>query len=358
MACADLILLHRFSDGLALPVVSTCFDFVAGRLMCYHQVMASFTLHPVAPYRLDLTVWVLRRLPINQMDRWDGQTYRRVLAPGVQPVEVEVSQTAAGRKPVLQVTVHGQRLTPRTRRYIEALLDQMLGLSIDLSPFYELAATDRRLSALIRPFVGFKPPRLGSVFEALVNGIACQQLSLIVGITLLNRLSTAFGPTIGEEHGFPRPEDLAAAHLSDLRELGFSGRKAETILNLARSVNAGELDLESLTELDDSTAVARLRELRGVGRWTAEYVLLRGLGRLDVFPADDVGGQNKFRSWLKLAERPDYEAVYRILEPWRPYRGLLYFCLLLDHMARSGTLQGSDAAIDVPAATQGQSRHP
>jgi len=118
-------------------------------------MMVSFTLHPVAPYRLDLTVWVLRRLPINQMDRWDGQTYRRVLPIGARSLEIEVSQTAAGNKPALRVTVHGRRLTPRTRRHIEVMLDKMLGLSIDLAPFYRLAAADSRLSGLIRPFIGF-----------------------------------------------------------------------------------------------------------------------------------------------------------------------------------------------------------
>lgn len=117
--------------------------------------MVSFTLHPVAPYRLDLTVWVLRRLPINQMDRWDGRSYRRVLSIGARPLEIEVSQTAAGNKPALRVTVHGRCLTPRTQQHIEVLLDKMLGLSIDLAPFYRLAAADRRLAALIRPFIGF-----------------------------------------------------------------------------------------------------------------------------------------------------------------------------------------------------------
>lgn len=300
--------------------------------------MASFTLHPLAPYRLDLTVWVLRRLPINRMDLWDGRTYRRVLALDASPVEVEVTQVAA-ESPELLVTVRGGRLAATRRQRIEALLDKMLGLSIDLSAFYRLAAADRRLSALTKPFVGFKPPRLASVFETLINGIACQQLSLIVGITLLNRLSAAFGPAVGEGRAFPRPQDLVAARPQDLRELGFSGRKVETILSIARAVTAGELDVDALAELDDPTAISRLRELRGIGRWTAEYALLRGLGRLDVFPADDVGSQNKFQRWLKLKERPDYDAIYRVLQRWRPYRGLLYFYLLLDHMARSGTLQ-------------------
>jgi DNA-3-methyladenine glycosylase II len=312
--------------------------------------MASFTLRPLPPYRLDLTVWVLRRLPINHMDRWDGQTYRSVLPLGSTPVEVRVVQTAPPESPTLEVTTHGGRTTSAGRRRIEAQLDKMLGTHLDLSGFYRVVKSDRRLTNLVQPFIGFRPPRLGSVFEAIVNGIACQQLSLLVGITLLNRLSAAYGLAVGPEHAFPRPEDLAAAEPANLRELGFSGRKGETILTIARAVADGQLDLEALAELDDASALARLRGLRGIGRWTAQYVLLRGLGRLDVFPADDIGSQNKFRRWLKLDERPDYDAVYRILEHWRPYRGMLYFCLLLDHMARSGTLQKPTA--DTGARTE------
>jgi hypothetical protein len=103
-------------------------------------VVASFTLCPLAPYRLDLTVWVLRRLPINRMDLWDGRTYRRVLALDSSPVDVEVTQVAA-QSPELLVTVRGGRLAATRRQRIEALLDKMLGLNIDLSPFYRLVGS-------------------------------------------------------------------------------------------------------------------------------------------------------------------------------------------------------------------------
>ena len=96
--------------------------------------------------------------------------------------------------------------------------------------------------------------------------------------------------------------------------------------------------MEGLSTLDDATALDRLLELKGIGRWTAQYSLLRGLGRLDVFPADDVGSQSKMQRWLKGRNRPDYDRMYRILAPWRPYRGLIYFYLLLNHQSRLGLL--------------------
>jgi DNA-3-methyladenine glycosylase II len=159
---------------------------------------------------------------------------------------------------------------------------------------------------------------------------------MTAGMHLLNRLAGAFGRGVGGDHAFPRPGDLASAAVEDLRPFGFSGRKAQTILDIARAIVEGRLDLEGLSGLSDQEAMERLLALKGIGRWTAQYILLRGLGRLDVFPVDDVGGQNKMQRWLGLAGRPDHDRMGDILSAWRPYRGLLYFYLLLDYQGRLG----------------------
>jgi DNA-3-methyladenine glycosylase II len=316
-------------------------------------MMSSFTIAPPPPFRLDLTVWVLRRLPINQMDRWDGMTYRRVLMLGDTPVEIAVVQGGSARAPKLFVAARRARLGIRRREALVSTLEKMLGLSVDLHPFRRLTKGDTRLAGLTDSFIGFKPPRLSSVFETLVNGIACQQLSLQVGIHLLNRLCRAYGLGVGENHGFPRPIDLAPASPAQLKQLGFSGNKSRVILNTARSIANGRLNLEDLAAVDTAKALDRLMALKGVGRWTAQYILLRGLGRLDVFPADDVGSQNKMQRYLRLKQRPGYDKMYRILAPWRPYRGLLYFYLLLNHQARQGLLEpGPSQPRAAPLATR------
>lgn len=298
--------------------------------------MATFHLQPVPPFRLDLTVWVLRRLPINQIDCWDRGTYRRTLTIDDVPIEVAIVQTPSQAGSELTVTTRGGRLISARREKLAATLNKMLGLNVDLRPVYELAKREKRLAGLIEPFLGFKPPRLPTGFETLINAVACQQLSLTVGIHLLNRLCSTYGLAVGEHRAFPRPGDFASATPEGLRRLGFSGRKAQTILNIARAIVGGRLDLEGLSTLDDAEALHRLMELKGIGRWTAQYILLRGLGRLDVFPADDVGGQNKMQKWLGYKDRPDYDEINRIIAPWRPYRGLIYFYLLLNHQHHLG----------------------
>jgi DNA-3-methyladenine glycosylase II len=99
-------------------------------------------------------------------------------------------------------------------------------------------------------------------------------------------------------HAFPRPEDLSAGAPNALRTVGVSSRKSVTIVNLAQRIQAGDLDLERIADMTDEEAEQFLQQISGVGLWTARYVLLRGLGRLNIFPTGDVGARNKLRRWF------------------------------------------------------------
>ena len=301
----------------------------------------SFQLRPVAPFRLDLTVWVLRRRDRNVVDRWDGSTYRRVLVIHQSRLEVAVTQTAPCEHPKLEITMAGHP-NPIARPTVTELLTRMLGLRTNLQPFYELAAVDRRLARLVERFRGVKPPRFPSVFEALVNAVACQQLSLTVGIELLNRLAmrgaSATSNGKAKQYAFPTAEDLLRLKAQTFRSLGFSYSKAGTLLGFSRQIVANELDPERMKALDNESAVERLMKLRGVGRWTAEYVLLRGLGRINMFPGDDVGARNRLASWLHRDSPLDYEGVKRAVRRWQPYAGMVYFHLLLAGLTESGEM--------------------
>ncbi len=221
----------------------------------------------------------------------------------------------------------------------EAFLDHLLGLRVDLSAFYALAAREPALASLAQRFRGLKPPRFPTVFEALVNAIACQQITLTLGIRLLNRLAERYGYAApdGGAIGLPDPGRLAQVGPDALRDLGFSRQKALALVGLAQAAVDGRVDLDGLAALDDAAVVARLRELRGIGRWTAEYTLLRGLGRLHVFPGDDVGARRNLRRWLALTSDLDYAGVQQVLTAWQPYAGLIYFHLLLDRLAAAAS---------------------
>ena len=300
-----------------------------------------FWLAAVPPFRLDLTVWALRRRPENAIDRWDGETYRRVLPLAGGAVELATRQTGPAERARIEVRVHGPGACASTKSAVTATLERLLGLRINLANFYRFASSQRRLDQLAAKFRGMKPPRFPTVFETLVNAIACQQVTLSLGIQLLNKLAARYALSLddGSSIAFPCPADLADRRLEDFRRLGFSRQKGRAMIELARSIASGQADLEALAGEDDEAAVAQLQTHRGIGRWSAEYALLRGLGRTHVFPGDDVGARNRLQHLLKLPQKLDDAAVARRLRRWRPYAGLVYFHMLLDGLADAGRLE-------------------
>ena len=298
-----------------------------------------FYLTPTPPFRLDFTAWALRRRGENAVDRWDGETYRRVLVLGRGPAMVAVRQTRPANGPRIEVAITGAGAGTSTKSAVIAALERLLGLRIDLAGFYRFAESDSRLSRLAARFGGMKPPRFPTVFEALVNAIACQQVTLTLGIQLLNKVAAHYAVSGDNGYAFPRPGDLAERRPDDFRRLGFSRQKGRAIIELARSVAWGRSDLEALAEKDDEEAIDRLREHRGIGRWSAEYALLRGLGRTHIFPGDDVGARNRLQRLFGLHQKLDYAAVARRLHHLSPYAGLVYFHLLLDGLAEAGRLE-------------------
>ncbi|MEP6624770.1 MAG: AlkA N-terminal domain-containing protein, partial [Acidimicrobiia bacterium] len=245
-----------------------------------------FELDVRPPFRLDLTAWVLRRRPDNHVDKWDGTTYQRVLRVDGTPIDVAVTQRGTDDRPRLAVTLTAAAAASaasRARREVTARLQRMLGLDLDTAAFIQHVSSDPAIGPLARRFSGVKPPRFPTVFECLVNSIACQQLTLTFGIQLLDRLACAHGPRTptganGGGFGFPEPSDLAHVEPDAFRALGFSHAKARAIIELAQRVTGGALDLDGFDRLDDAAAAAQLLGLRGIGRWSAEYALLRGLG--------------------------------------------------------------------------------
>ena len=163
-----------------------------------------------------------------------------------------------------------------------------------------------------------------------------------MGIHLLTRLAAAYGASFpaagGPAAAFPRAADLAGADPEAFRHLGFSRSKGRTLVELAQGVSQGRVDLEKVATMEDEPAVKYLAARRGIGRWSAEYALLRGLGRWHIFPGDDVGARHKLQAWLEVPEPLDYQGVSRLLAGFYPFGGLIYFHFLLSQLAEEGHL--------------------
>ena len=136
-------------------------------------------------------------------------------------------------------------------------------------------------------------------------------------------------------HAFPSAAEVAKVAPSRYRSIGFSRQKVRALLGLARGIDLRQINLDGLADQDDSATRARLLAIRGVGCWTAEYAMLRGLGRLHVFPGDDVGAQRNLARWLGRPSSLDYAGVNTIVDKWQPYAGMVYFHLLLDGLSKA-----------------------
>jgi len=304
----------------------------------------SFQIEAVPPFRLDYTVWCLRRRPENRMDVWEGNHYRKIVVLKGIPHLITAEQKGL-EEPALNITVRSRQMAEDAEDAIRRLYTNLLGLEMDLSGFYRVAEQNSTVNRIVQRFLGLKPPRFLSLFESIANGIACQQISLSACIQILSRMTEALGmkdERLSELHAFPRPADFHGQIPESLKVIGFSHQKSTTIINLARSIHEGTLDLGITTSMADDEAEGYLRRIKGVGPWTARYVLLRGMGRLHVFPSGDVGAHNALMKLFSVgSDSPDVSRINRILASLHPYGGLLYFHLLVENLAQKGFLNAS-----------------
>ena len=174
----------------------------------------------------------------------------------------------------------------------EAVVRKVLGFEFDLVAFSAWAAGEELLAPLVVRFAGFRPTLAPDPFEMLVGAITAQQVSLFAAVAIRNRLVERFGERVGRVWAFPARERVAAASEEELFSLGFSRRKAEYVIGLARS----DLDLGALALLPDEEVKAQLTALRGLGEWTADWFLARHLGRPRAWPAGDLALRKAVRA--------------------------------------------------------------
>ena len=180
---------------------------------------------------------------------------------------------------------------------------------------------------MVKDLAGLKPMRPASLLEMAVIVITEQQISLAAAGSIRSRLVARYGDLVEGVWVFPDAHRLAGATLEDLRACGYSQRKAEYILEFARQVADGRLDLQALKDLPDEAVRSRLTGLRGWGPWSANYFLVRGLARPDSLPSDDLAIRSVVGKYLGDGTRPSPGQVEQLLAPFAPYRGIAAFYL-------------------------------
>jgi DNA-3-methyladenine glycosylase II len=243
-----------------------------------------------------------------------------------KPVLLEVRQ--ASDSPVLQVSspdaVDRERLREQAGWIVLATLD--------LRPFYRMARNDPIIGPPTKRFRGMKPLRPATLFEMMVDAVIEQQISLAAARRIRARVVERFGERKAGLWLFPKPEALVqASSLENLRQCGLSGRKAEYITGLARMVVDGSFSLNNLQGMSDDEVRSTIIGIRGFGRWSADYILIRGLGRPNAVPADDLAVRTIVGKYFGDGSRMTAEQVEQTLKPYVPFRGIAVFYLLVSH---------------------------
>ena len=314
------------------------------------RVMRKYELAVVPPYRLDLTVSALRRLSTNIVDLFTPEgVYMRALAVADALVVVRVRQAAKAH--ALSVAIEGDA---RNDAAVLRLVGRMLGADVDLGKFYRRVASVPWLAPLVKRMRGVKPPRYPSLWEACVNAVVFQQISVHAASTVMHRLTMSLGRSLQADdvpiplYLFPDPESVRRATDHRLRTAGLSVNKIATLRRVAEALLSGALDASALERCTSPDAAAMLRQIKGIGPWTATIILLRGLGRLDVFPANDSSVANNVASVAGSKPLDVSQLVNRL----GSQRGMLYFHLLLaslDARAEIGRASFDTRPRDPPA---------
>ena len=310
---------------------------------------SSERLSTEAPFHFEATVRALQRRPTNLVEVWEGERYLRALRTSGHLTLVEVENRGTIDAPDVRYVVRQGSPSAGTRRRIAGTLRKVLGLDIAPAPLQNLLEADRKLRSVALALRGMRPPRFADWFEAFGNVLPFQQLSLDAGVAIVGRLVERFGASLEQNgrrfHAFPTAEVVAEARLDSLRHCGLSARKAESLRMLAREIESGRLTEEKISGMPTPDALTALTALSGIGVWTASVVLLRGLGRLDVFPPGDAGVARGLRELLHLESGA---SVDRAVERFGDYRGYLYFCSLGNNLLAKGLIHPAPLTPQFP----------
>ncbi len=274
------------------------------------------------------TLHYLKRSPLECMHVVEEErVYKLLMIEGRQTI-IEVQENEEG---MIQVDfVMDPPNTESAYRKVAKYIVEWFDLETDLRPFYEMAEKDPFLDGLTKSFHGLRVIGVPDLFEALCWSIIGQQVNLPFAYTVKRKFVEAYGKSV-EWNGhtfwlFPEPHDIISLKVEDLKQLQFTGRKAEYILGLAEMMANGSLTKESLSE-DRQYAEQKLLSIRGIGPWSAHYVMMRCLRDHSAFPIGDAGLQNALKKLLGREKKPSPEEIRNLFSRWGNWEAYAVFYL-------------------------------
>lgn len=265
------------------------------------------------PYNFDLVLSRLALDPLHKVD-FDKRSVKVPLVIGREQVVIVVIAVGTTEEPAFQLEgiadVNEEAIIRELTRIFQ--WDSCL---IEVHEHFQLT----QLQELFNSHFGTPLVLDFHPYNCIVKCIIHQQLNLKFAYTLTERFVKTYGFEKDGAWFYPAPERVASLTVEDLRELQFSTRKAEYIIDISREIATGRLSLESLFDKTDEEIMKELIVYRGIGQWTIQNVLMFGLGRKNLFPIADIGVQNALKKLLGLESKPTKEQMEEMIPAWEPY---------------------------------------
>ncbi|MEM2098917.1 MAG: DNA-3-methyladenine glycosylase [Candidatus Bathyarchaeia archaeon] len=296
-------------------------------------VTKTLILPTIAPFNFDLSAAIFANGD-KQVRKYDGEKFWQVTSVNGKFIHITVKADNTARAPKLTAELRSNDpLSLADEQEAKQVITRIFNLNLDLKTFYRETASDNILLKITQKLEGLRSTTTPTVFEALVDAIIEQQISTKVANGIKNRLIKSFGVPLSVDGDiyftYPTPQNLARADITAICQCGLSQKKAEYIKNAALLVVSGKLDLEKLCLASTEEILHELDRLRGVGVWTAEYTMLRGMQKFDAFPADDLGLRRVISRYYNFEQLITSRQARLIAEKWGKWKGLAAYYLMI-----------------------------
>ena len=288
---------------------------------------------PKSPFNFELSVKIFSNGD-PQIQRYEKGFYWQLIWLNNKLVLITVRSLGSVDKPELSVSIKPDyELNKKDNVLARKILTSIFNLDFDLKYFYEDMHEDSIMSKLTLKLRGLNNPTTPTFFEAIVSSMIEQQISLKAARSIETKMIKEFGNILqldGETYySFPTPETLSNLEKEDLREYGLSFRKAEYVIDLSKCIEENKLDLNELKTKSTSEIISELLKIRGIGVWTAELAVIRGLHRVVALPADDIGLRRVVSHYYNNDEPISADELRRIAKGWGRWSGLAAFYLVV-----------------------------
>ncbi|KYG58517.1 DNA-3-methyladenine glycosylase family protein [Planococcus maritimus] len=257
----------------------------------------------------------------------EDERISKLLAVGDESILFDVSYSESA----LQIDFPHHTPSEQGQQAVGRYVADWFDLDTDLQPFYAMAASDPVLQEVVQQHAGLRVMGLPDLFEALSWAVIGQQINLTFAYTLKRRLIENFGSslTVGDVDywAFPSAEKIASLQVEQLRALQFSGRKAEYLIHIAQELAEARLVKDELIGQTEQQVEKQLVGIRGVGPWSAHYVMMKCLRFNSAFPITDVGLHNALKQQLGMDRKPTVAEIEDLAKPWTGWQAYATFYL-------------------------------